>query len=327
MRRVVQLAGRDVELSADDERRWEAIEALFAGCAESAGSPQLRLQFTGRRPALPDRPPDLSYTGIDVWLAPDGAACRSVTGVAARRHGDDIRVGGPTDDLDPSDPEVDPALDLATAFRRSVQHVLADALAEHGRHTLHAASIRYGEHVVVALGGTGAGKSTLAYAASRHDWTVLSDDLTFIAAHDDHLIAWGLPKSLNIPGDLVGDDDPIGGGRGRLAIPDDERQRVRVPLERSRVLAGGRVSAVLLIEHATGAGLIRRTEPGPSLFKTLLPSFPLAPDRRRMRELFPIAGALSRLPAWTLHHDADPRRRLDVAGVLLGQIVEGLEDQ
>jgi hypothetical protein len=324
MRRVVQLAGRDVELSADDERRWEAIEALFAGCPDSARTPQLRLQFARRSPALPDRTADLSYTGIDVWLDPEGVACRSVTGIAARRHGDDIRVGGPSDDPGASEPALDPALDLATAFRRSVQHVLADALAEHGRHTLHAASIRHGEHVVVALGGTGAGKSTLAYAASRHDWTVLSDDLTFVASDGDHLVAWGLPKSLNIPGDLIGDDQS-GRGHAGLVIPDDERRRVRVPLERSYVLAGGRVSGVLLIEHGPGAGHVERMAPGPSLFKTLLPSFPLAPDRRRMRDLFPIAGALSRLPAWTLYHDADPTRRLDVAGRLLEQIVEALD--
>ncbi len=85
------------------------------------------------------------------------------------------------------------------------------------------------------------------------------------------------------------------------------------------------MSAVLLIEHAAGAGHVQRIEPGPSLMKTLLPSFPLAPDRRRMRELFPIAAALSRLPAWTLHHDADPSRRLDVAGTLLDQVVEALD--
>ena len=116
----------------------------------------------------------------------------------ARRHGDDIRVGGPAPHVGASD--LDTAIDLATAFRRSVQHVLADALAEHDRHTLHAASIRHGEHVVVAVGGTGAGKSTLAYAGSRHEWTVLSDDLTFVAGDGgDQLVGWGLPKPLNIP--------------------------------------------------------------------------------------------------------------------------------
>jgi hypothetical protein len=325
MRRVVHLAGRDVELSADDDNRWAAIEALFAGCADSSRTPQLRLRFDRMPPALPDRAPDLSYTGIEVWLGGDGAACRSVAGVAARRHGDDIHVGGPSHDLPARGPASDPALDtidafdafdLATAFRRSVQHVLADALAEHGRHTLHAASIRYFDRVVVALGGTGAGKSTLAYAASRRDWTVLSDDLTFLIHDGDHLVAWGLPKPLNIPGDLIRGDDQS----GSVAIPHDERKRVRMPLGRSHVRAAGRVSGVLLIEHAAGAGYVQRIESGPSLLKSLLPSFPLAPDRRRMRELFPIAAALSRLPAWTFHHDADPARRVDVAGTLLEQI-------
>jgi hypothetical protein len=337
MRRVVQLAGRDVELSADDARRWAAIDALFAGCSESPRTPQLRLRFGRQPPELPDRPPDLSYTGIEVWLGGDGAACRSDSGVAARRHGDDITVGGPHDDRRVADPAHDPALDtahdpaldtaldhgldLAAAFRRSVQHVLADALAEHGRHTLHAASIRYGERIVVALGGTGAGKSTLAYAASRRGWPVLSDDLTFVACADHHILAWGLPKPLNVPGDLIS---------GGEVIPRDARNRVRVQLEHGTAPANmaanmeraGNVAAVLLVEHANGAGRVQRIEPGPSLMKTLLPSFPLAPDPRRLRELFPIAAALSRLPAWTLHHDTDPAVRLDVAGTLLEQITE-----
>jgi hypothetical protein len=309
MRRVVQLAGRDVELSAADDRRWEAVDALFAGCAGSTNAPQIRLRFDRRSPALPDRPPDLSYTGIEVWLGGDGAACRSAAGVAARRHGDDIHVGGPTNGS-----PAGVASDLASAFRRSTQHVLADALAEHGRYTLHAASIRLGDDVVVALGGTGAGKSTLAYAASRCEWSVLSDDLTFVAHGIDELLAWGLPKPINIPGDLI-----AGGDRG-LAIPDDERLRVRLPLERATARDAGHVTAVLLVEHSTGAGRVQRIDPGPSLLKSVLPSFPLAPDRRRLRELFPIAAALSRLPAWTLHHDAVPARRLDVAGTLLTEI-------
>ena len=322
MRRVVQLAGRDVDLAADDAPRWAAIDALFTGCAESGGSPQLRLRFATHPPELPHRPPDLSYTGIDVWLGGDGAACRSVTGVAARRRGGDIEVGGPADDSPTSDGH-DPDVDLATAFRRSVQHVLADALAEHGRHTLHAGSISDGERVLVAVGGTGAGKSTLAYAASRHGWTVLSDDLTFLAMDGDEVVAWGLPKPLNIPGDLIGAEGA--GDDGRIVIANDARERVRVPLAHSPVVAAGRVSGLLLIEHAVGPGHVQRIEPGPALLKTLLPSFPLAPDRRRMRELFPIAAALSRLPAWTLHHDADPARRLDVAATLLEQVVEALD--
>ena len=81
---------------------------------------------------------------------------------------------------------------------------------------------------------------------------------------------------------------------------------------------------MILVEHATGSGHLQRIEPGPSLMKALLPSFPLAPDRRRFRELFPIAAALSRLPAWTLYHDADPARRLDVAGTLLDSLADEL---
>ena len=264
-----------------------------------------------------------------MWLGDDGAACRSAAGVAARRHGDDIVVGGPADDSPTSDPALDPGLDpafdLATAFRRSVQHVLADALAEHGRHALHAASIRSGPHVVVALGGTGAGKSTLAYAASQRGWSVLTDDLTFIDSDDGDVLAWGLRKRLNIPRDLVSGDDHSDTTHPGIAIPNDARNRLQLPLEHDDVPGAGRVAAVVLVEHAAGAGHLERIEPGPSLLKSLLPSFPLAPDRSRLRELFPSAAALSRLPAWRLYHDADPTRRLDVAGTLLASIIETLD--
>ncbi|HWM18854.1 MAG TPA: hypothetical protein VNO51_04150 [Ilumatobacteraceae bacterium] len=319
MHRVIHLAGRSIELSAADEWRWEAVDALFAGCADSSQTPHLRLRFDQVPPTVPARPPTLSYTGIDVWLGGDGAACRSAAGVAAVRQGDDIVVGGPMDDWRASGSAIDPHLDLQSAFRRSVQHVLADALAEHGRHTLHAASIRYRDHVVVALGGTGAGKSTLAYAASRRGGTVLSDDLTFLAGDDSHLVAWGLPKPLNLPGDLVGEDHSAS-----EVIPQDARNRVRVPLERSLLEDPGHAAVLLLVAHAPAAGYVQRIEPGPSLLKTVLPSFPLAPDPDRMRELFPIAAALSRLPTWALFHDADPARRLDVGGTLLEQITGAL---
>lgn len=307
MRRVVQLAGCSVELSADDERRWQAVDALFGGCTDSDEPAQVRLWFDQRQPELPDRTPDLRYTATEIWLGPDGAACRSAAGVAARRHGDDVHVGGPGPDA---------ASDLATAFRRSVQHVLADVLAEHGRHALHAASIRCGRGVVIALGGTGAGKSTLAYAASRRSWPVLSDDLTFLAGVGDDLVAWGLPKPINVPVELMRD--------GGTPIPDDPRRRVRVPLD-SHAPDVDRVHAVVLVDHSSLAGYAEPVEAGPALLKTLLPSFPLAPDRDRLRQLFPIAAGLSRLPAWTLHHDADPERRLDVAATLLAEITAGAQ--
>ncbi len=316
-------------MSAADEWRWEAVDALFAGCSDSSQLPDVRLRFDQRPPTLPDRPPTLSYTGIDIWLGGDGAACRSAAGVAARRDGDDIVVGGPGDGSPTSDPALDagldPTFDLATAFRRSVQHVLADALAQHGRHALHAASFRSGPHVVVALGGTGAGKSTLAYAATRRGWSVLTDDLTFIDVDDGVVLAWGLRKRLNIPRDLVSGSGPGDSTHPWIAIPNDARNRLQLPLEHAEAPGAGGVAAVVLVEHAAGAGHLEPIEPSPSFLKSMLPSFPLAPDRSRLRELFPSAAALSRLPAWRLYHDSEPTRRLDVAGTLLTTIMQTLE--
>ena len=112
-------------------------------------------------------------------------------------------------------------------------------------------------------------------------------------------MAWGFPKPLNIPSDLLGDDQITAEAAGS-SIPNDARNRVQVPLERRPPWMADGSLPCSSSSTPTGSGHLQRIEPGPSLMKSLLPSFPLAPDRRRMRELFPIAAALSRLPAWTL---------------------------
>jgi hypothetical protein len=174
---------------------------------------------------------------------------------------------------------------------------------------------------------------------------VLTDDLTFIDSDDGDVLAWGLRKRLNIPrdlvlgdlvsgdlvsgdlvsGDLVSGDDHSDATHPGIAIPNDARNRLQLPLEHDDMPGAGRVVAVVLVGHAAGAGHLERIEPGPSLLKSLLSSFPLAPDRSRLRELFPSAAALSRLPGWRLYHDADPTRRLDVATTLLASITRTLE--
>jgi hypothetical protein len=320
MEAVVRVAGLDVGLSAGDDRRWVAIDALFGGCPSSISTtqPQLRLRFVSEPPAVPEREPDVRHEWTDVWFDESGLACRSAGGVAARRGGDEIVVGGP------ADVGALPARALATAFRRSVQHVLADALAEHGRHTLHGASVSItGDGVIVAVGGPGAGKSTLAYAAALRGWGVLGDDLTFLALDDRNrangelLVAWGLPKPLNIPRDVLTD-----AGAGS-ALPGDERDRVEIPLGADPQRAPLPVAAVALLEHADGEGRLAPVAPRPELLKLLLASFPLVLDRRRFPQLFRIAAALSRLPVWTLYHDADPARRVASAAALLGELAGG----
>src|SRR5438876_94714 len=75
------------------------------------------------------------------------------------------------------------ARDPVVAFRRIFATAIAHLLAWHDRHVLHAAAIAVDTGCILVLGGTGAGKSTVALAALRSRWRVLGDDLVALHRH------------------------------------------------------------------------------------------------------------------------------------------------
>jgi hypothetical protein len=123
MRRRVDIAGVSVEVGAGDAARWDALDALFGGCPDSAESPTIVVEHRVNAPELPDRPADQISGDVEIWLDDDGVSARHRSGTTGRRVGDEIIVGGWTDGVEP-----------VRAFRMAVQPPLMDTLGRHGRH-------------------------------------------------------------------------------------------------------------------------------------------------------------------------------------------------
>lgn len=300
VRAVVTVAGVAVGFEVCDPACWPPVTALVAGCPTAEVPPVVTVSVGEGEIPAPTRPPDRSWSGMRLWFEPSGPVCTHPCGLRARTADGGVEVTGTPSGSDP-----------AGAFRRVVQYPLVDVLAELGRHSLHAAVVARDRSLIV-LGGAGAGKSTLAYAAHRRGWRVLTDDLAFVVDSGHGPRASGLPKALAVPADVVEPDD-----RPPRADPADPRGRVTLPVEIIEPGADLPVAAVVALGHGEGSARLEVMDDGAELLGMILASCPLAPVPRRLRGFFPLAGALSRLPGFTLLHGADPTRRVQQAGDLL----------
>ena len=109
----------------------------------------------------------------------------------------------------------------------TAQFPLVDALRFHDRHVLHAAAVEREGQAVVVLGGSGAGKSTFAYAAAHAGWGIVTDDLCIVEAGDGVYVT-GFPKPVNVPSDVLA-ATPVDAAR----LAGDARDRWALPLPRS----------------------------------------------------------------------------------------------
>ena len=303
MRRVISVAGLAVLLEAEDPARWHALDALFGLCPTAAAAHGvIRLRFADAFPPVPERPADVAFSDVDLWYTDAGAVTRHRDGIVVGRDGDGILAGGPAS-----------GEGSAKAFRRATQHVLADALADHGRFALHGAVVVDGGGAMLVLGDTGSGKSTLAVSALRLGWSVVADDIAWIAAADDGaLTVTGFPKPLHAPPEII-DDLPVDADR----VADDPRERF--------VLRGGltvddvphRIRGIVLVRHGTAAATLVPFPIGPRLLTMVMRSFPLQGSPTRVRQFFPLAARLSQTPVALLEHAADPRARAAEAATLL----------
>lgn len=305
MRTTVLIGGVPTRLSAADPSRRRAIDALFGGCLPVAASNAagIAVAFAVAAPETPDRAPDVEYSEVRLWFTPGGLGCRHVSGLVAERHGDLITVGGDADERD-----------LDRSFRRAVQPALIDALAERGRHSLHAAALVRDGRAIIAIGSTGAGKSTLSYAAgtSERGWRVLTDDIAWVTLDDDVIEVSGLPKPLQVPDNTLA-QPPEGARR----LDNDARNRWVLPQELVAHDERVPVIGLLVIQHADSDGHLEPHPSGPGLLAQLVQTHPFSASAERVRAFFPVAGALSRLPVLVLRHDADPSKRVAVAVELL----------
>ncbi len=310
MQSTVQVSRLCIDVAASDPQRWSIADGIFGACARDdrplgERHAAFAVRFQQEAPALPAEPPDLSFEEIDVWLRPGACVASHAGGVVAHRDAaGGVAVGGPLRGPDPD-----------RAYRRAVQYPLCDALADAGHHALHAAVLARDGRALLAFGATGSGKSTLALAGARHGWDVLSDDIALVAPPPTGGIgAWatGLPKPITV--DLV---DLTEDTSEAQAVPADPRGRWRlggVAMVSSGPLP---VAGVVVVLHSSDDGALAPIAPGPVLLEVVAGYLFLGRSPARMRAFFPHAAALSRLPAAFLTHDADPARRVGVAGRLL----------
>jgi hypothetical protein len=155
------------------------------------------------------------------------------------------------------------------------------------------------------------GKSTVALCALRCGWPVLGDDLAVLEPQRDHVLATAVPRSIAAPHDLV--DDPRS-----VPVVGDARERVELP--RDAITLGTRpVVGVVLTTHGNEpTSTMQRVRPL-AIPLLVLASCLVADDADARRTLFPLAVALSRLPAVELAHGTRPETRLDAGAALLQQ--------
>jgi hypothetical protein len=266
------------------------------GTTTTDAPPHAVLQIGADAPALPSRPPDFAGPygnhwddGATHWFAHDW-------GLAARVTAGEAVLGG----------------DAAgyrrwVAVRNSMLFVLARLLLAQDRFLLHGAAVRRDERALLVVGESGAGKSSLAYAAHLAGWQVLGDDMVSV---DARLLVRGIPRVPTVPGDVAG-------GTAGEPLPHDPRNRLELPdFELDRRDAP--IAGVLICRHDDGAGRLAAASSTEAI-EALVPAFVLSALPRPVTRWFPLATRLARGPAFWLGHAADDGTRLARAGELLGE--------
>ena len=143
-------------------------------------------------------------------------------------------------------------------------------LAHHDRTPIHASAFIAGDVAILTSGSSGAGKSSLALAADRAGWPVLSDDTVYLQQQRRFRI-WGFPHAAHLlPRDC---DDAAAttrtrNGQVKRAVPFRATKLGMVSAERATLCVLKRGSRVAL-EPLDAAEAIRRLgplEPGFDLF-------------------------------------------------------------
>lgn len=309
MERTVSVADLAVTIASARADVGRELALLFDACRTARPSTAVcgAIRWDPARAVRPDRPPDVRSGDGSFWLDGGASVAAQDRGLVGALCGDTISIGGTL-----------PAVNAARSLRTAVQLPLSQLLANCDRHVIHGALVRRGDDAVMIVGRSGSGKSTASFAAATLGWEVLADDMSIIRVADGDVVAWGLPKPLHVPGDLIAelgvDVEPIAG---------DARARVALPVTGASCDVGSVVVGVVHVAHSATAAAPAAT-PGPMAWtQTVLASMPLAVTPSGARAVFPAAGALARLPSVELRHDADPARRLEEAARLLDAAVDG----
>ncbi len=307
MQCVVEVGDVPVLVSADEERRGAALEASFGRLPRTQAHPRIAMRYRVDGPALPSRPPDARSSEIQLWFeGPDMLAVER-SGVSTRVSSDAISLGGRT-------------TDPLGGLHRLLRPLLTHALFLHRRFLVHAGAIELRGRGVLLLGGSGMGKSTLAFAGHEAGWSVLGDDLAILRRRDPQTfeVAGLATRPLVVPGELLGDGAPRG-------YPVHADPRRRSALRELRTDHGwSRLACCVLVVHGdTPKGSMRRVDSRAAL-AGLLHSFLGGINPAALAPFFAAAHQLAQQPRFELAHGRDPAARLESAQTCLRALDEEL---
>jgi hypothetical protein len=302
---VVDVGGVPLLVRAPDPALARLVTANLAGFPATEVDPVVSISVVTELGVAPARPADEELLGMRFWLEDDGIVASS-RGLVIRAAGDEavahVPDAGDGDQLE----------DLASL-------ALAWLLAPHARFVLHGGALARDDHAVVVLGHTGAGKSTLAAAALEAGWRVLADDQVVLDASGTAVVVHGLHPSPAIPREIGGTYAATGVALG------DPRDRAELP--RTVLAAGGvPVAGMVLVSHSDRDDGELDPAPASTVFPLALQSFPGSAETRLRTLFFPVAGALSRLPAFTLRHARTASRRRACAVAHLESVCTALSE-
>jgi hypothetical protein len=294
--RVVDVAGIPIRFEASDLSRARAVESGLGALAPVGAPARMSVAFGSSYVALPDRPWDHADGEVRAWWDADelrlahGRFSCLVTKTSAI-------IGGE------GEPE--------RAFRQIVPYVLSHLLAGQQRFLLHAAAIEREGEVLLVLGPSGSGKSSLVVGALRGGWKALADDLVVLRDAGTPEVC-GIAKPIAGPAEVVRSS-----GLACQSLDGDPRGRWLVAHDPTP--GWFRVAGTLICAHDTGVRSSVQPLSSAGLVESLLLSFLSAKQPAALRDFLPVAAAVTCRRGWTLSQSRIQSERLKRIDDLLRQ--------
>jgi len=192
-----------------------------------------------------------------------------------------------------------------------VQFGVSAVCADRDRIMIHAAVLARGDHALIVVGKSGAGKSTASTAALVRGWDLLTDDLA--VAYPLGGLIRGVARPPRLPSEVAA-------AHGIFSGRTEPGPRGRVILDAS-VLATGtkRMVGLVMVGHGE-EGSLERVRSGD--LHAIDDALAVPPFRPVMRRHLAPAAALAALPTFVLRHARDETVRLDRAAMLLDQALD-----
>jgi hypothetical protein len=216
---------------ADDPQLLSAAAAAYAHWLVEApvAEPVIEIRLETGSPSTADVSRDIAVDGSRLRAEGGGA---EGTADAATGEASAVIVPGLASD--------------ALAFADLLDTLLLFLLARRGRTPVHASAFMIGDLAIVLAGPSGTGKSTLALAAAKAGFPVLSDDMIFVQ-QEPNFALWGFPRPIHV----YSKDVPPGDHRTRMR---NNKLKVAVLTEANALKANQ--AALVVLERGRDLSLL-----------------------------------------------------------------------